>query len=143
MKTLTFLSTVLALLLPSVMAPRPAGAEAKGSPPKAKKESPFACDRLALTPDERKRHFQELGPSLRALGKEVKELDDGYEIEFPSDTKTFQLLAEWVNGERRCCPFLDIAIRVERDRGPLWLRLSGRPGTKEFLAAEAGAWLKR
>jgi hypothetical protein len=30
-------------------------------------ESPFACDRLALNSEQRKRHFDELGPKLRTL----------------------------------------------------------------------------
>src|SRR5437870_8313681 len=62
---------------------------------KTLRESPFACDRMALTPDLRKRHFEELEPTLIRLKKSVRELGDGYEFEFPADEKTFQLLAEW------------------------------------------------
>jgi hypothetical protein len=53
------------------------------------------------------------------------------------------MLAEWIDQERRCCPFFDIDLRVEHDGGALWLRLTGRPGTKEFIRAEAeaGPWL--
>ena len=36
-------------------------------------ESPFACDRLGLSPEARKRHFDELGPALRSLRKSVQE----------------------------------------------------------------------
>jgi hypothetical protein len=60
----------------------------------------------------------------------MRELADGYEFKFPTDPKTFQLLAEWVAGERLCCPFFGIEMRVEREGGPLWLRLTGRDGTK-------------
>jgi hypothetical protein len=35
--------------------------------------SPFACDRAALNVEERKRHFDELGPKLRTLVKGVRE----------------------------------------------------------------------
>jgi len=106
------------------------------------KESPFACDREALSPAERKRHFQELGPALRAAKKSVRELPDGYELEFPADGATWQKLTEWVYQERRCCPFFDIEVRLEREGGGLWLRLGGRPGTKAFIEADAGPWLK-
>ena len=58
-----------------------------------KHESPFACDRLALDPEARKRHFDELGPELRSLRKAVRELPDGYEFQFPADPKTIALVA--------------------------------------------------
>src|SRR5258708_34739864 len=84
----------------------------------AKKNSPLACDRLALNAQERKRHFDELGSALRAVKSGVRELPDGYELKFPSDPKTFAMIAEWVEQERRCCPFFDIDVRVEREGGP-------------------------
>src|SRR5882724_11208056 len=71
-------------------------------------ESPFACDRLALTPELRKRHFDELGPQLRSLRKSVRELPDGYEFEYAPEWSTIQTIAEWAAGERLCCPFFDI-----------------------------------
>ena len=66
----------------------------------------------------------------------MRELPDGYELEFPTDNKTYQLLTEWAIQERLCCPFFDIALRFDRENGPLWLRLTGRPGTKEFIKEE-------
>jgi len=103
-------------------------------------ESPFACDRAALTAQARKRHFDELSPALRAHKKSIRELRDGFEFEFPSDTPTFQLVSEWVAGERLCCPFFDIDVHVEREGGSLWLRLTGRDGVKQFIKAEFVTW---
>ena len=102
----------------------------------AKHESPFACNAFALSPEVRKRHFEELGPALLKLKKSIRELPDGYEFELPADNKTYQLLTEWAFQERLCCPFLDIDLRFDRENGPLWLRLTGRPGTKEFIKEE-------
>jgi hypothetical protein len=102
----------------------------------AKHESPFACNAFALSADVRKRHFEELGPALLKLKKGVRELPDGYELELPADNKTYQLLTEWAFQERLCCPFFDIDLRFDREGGPLWLRLTGRPGTKEFIKEE-------
>ena len=102
----------------------------------AKHDSPFACDRGALNPEQRKRHFDELGPALRSLRKSTHELADGFEFEFPADAATYQLLAEWVGGERLCCPFFDIDLRVGREGGPLHLRLTGREGVKQFIKAD-------
>ncbi len=101
-----------------------------------KHESPFACNAFALSPEVRKRHFEELGPALLKLKKSIRELPDGYEFELPADNKTYQLLTEWAFQERLCCPFFDIALRFDREGGPLWLRLTGRPGTKEFIKEE-------
>ncbi len=103
-------------------------------------ESPFACDRSALTPQQRKRHFDELSPALRARKLSIRELHDGFEFEFPPDTTTFQLVSEWVTGERLCCPFFDIDEHVEREHGHLWLRLTGREGVKQFIRADFSAW---
>jgi len=109
---------------------------------RSKPESPFACDRLALSAEARKRHFGELGPALRSMRKAVRELPDGYEFQFPTDPKTIALVAEWAAGERLCCPFFDIQIRMEAEGGPLWLRITGRDGTKNFLKADAASWIK-
>jgi hypothetical protein len=118
--------------------------ESKQSPePRAAGVSPFACDRLALSPEIRKRHFEELGPALRKLKKSTRELADGYEFEFPADQTTYQMLAEWVFQERLCCPFFDIDLRSEREGGSFWLRLSGRPGTKDFIKADGAVWVKQ
>jgi hypothetical protein len=108
-----------------------------------RRESPFACDRAALTPEARKRHFDQLGPALRGKAKTVHELADGYEFEFPSDAATFQLVAEWVAGEHLCCPFFDIDLRLEREGGGLWLRLTGREGVKQFVRADFARWFPK
>lgn len=113
----------------------------KAVPASTRKGSPFFCNRLALTPALRHRHFDELGPKLRSLRKGVRELNDGYEFEFPGDTSTYQLLAEWAIQERLCCPFFDISLRLEPEGGPLWLRLRGRPGTKDFIKVDAAGWI--
>ena len=109
----------------------------------ANAESPFACNRLALTREQRQRHFDELGPKLRALVLQAREVADGYEIQFPGDAPTLQLLAEWTAGEHLCCPFFDIDLRLEREAGTAWIRLTGRPATKEFIRSDFKLWFKR
>jgi len=121
----------------------PGRVQAADTSTKSKQESPLACNAFALSPEQRNRHFDELGPALRALKKSVRELGDGYEFEFPADAATLQLLAEWTIQERMCCPFFDINLRLEREGGPLWLRLTGRKATKEFIKVEAAAWISQ
>lgn len=147
MKEITRLAAVIALSGTSVIAqvsPSNAPSErASVAALSAKPESAFACNRLALTPEQRKRHFDELGPKLREMKKSVRELPNGYEFEFLPDSGTIQLVAEWVAGERACCPFFDISMRLEREGGPLWLSLTGREGVKQFLQADAAVWIKK
>lgn len=114
-----------------------------GSGLQAPRESPFACDRLALDPAARRRHFDELGPQVRALKTGVRELSNGYAFRFPADMTTVQLVAEWAAGERLCCPFFDIQIRLECEHGPMWLTVTGREGTKQFMQADAPDWVKQ
>jgi hypothetical protein len=145
MKTvlITIVLAIVCAFLPSYPTSGQAyGAQAADAAPAAKHESPFACDRLALTPEIRKRHFDVVGPKLLSLRTGVRELPDGYEFAFPSDQATFDLLAEWVIQERLCCPFFDIGIRLESEGGPLWLRLTGRPGTKDFIKVDGAKWIK-
>src|SRR6516162_4133642 len=78
----------------------------------AKRESRFACDRLALDPVARKRHFDELAPALAAADRSSRELPDGFEFEFPPDAATVQKVLEFAAGERLCCPFFDIEERA-------------------------------
>ncbi len=44
--------------------------------------------------------------------------------------------AEWIDMERRCCPFLTLEMEVSGLQSDWWLRLSGPSGVKPLLAAE-------
>src|ERR1700682_252848 len=69
-------------------------AQQPSSAAQTQRESPFACDTMAFTPEVRKRHG-ELGSVLQSLKKSVRELANGYEFEFPADQNTFQMVTEW------------------------------------------------
>ena len=114
----------------------------RSSSASTKPETPFFCDRTALTPEQRKRQ-QELGRTLTSSVLGIQELPDGFEFEFPSDASNYQALTEFTPLERACCPFFDISIRLEREGGKLWWRLSGREGVKQFIHAEFSPWIKR
>jgi hypothetical protein len=111
--------------------------------PAADAGSPLACAPAALSPAERTRHFDELGPKLRSLRKSVRELPDGYAFEYAGDPATYRLVAEWAAGERVCCPFFDIDIRSEREGGPVWVRVTGRDGVKKFMEIEGAEWIRK
>jgi hypothetical protein len=105
---------------------------------KAQEKKPiFACNLLALKPDERKRH-SEVTKQMRGVTKEKRELADGYGFRFPSDQSTILLVSEFVARERLCCPFFTFEMVVEPEDGPLWLRLRGAEGVKKFIRVEFG-----
>lgn len=133
---------LFALPVAAVVLLEAAGAQVNSTDDK-RPESAFACNRFALTPQQRKRHFDELGPKLVSLKKSVRELPNGYEFEFAADSSTLQLVADWAIGERACCPFFDIDMRLEREGGSLWLGLTGRQGVKQFIQADGAAWIRR
>jgi hypothetical protein len=110
------------------------GGEASGA-----KETPFYCDRTALNAEQRARQ-REVGKILRDAVIASRELRDGYEFEFPGDNATYRALTEYVPLERACCPFFEFNIRLAREGGGLYWRLTGREGVKDFIREEM-RWL--
>ena len=104
---------------------------------KAAQESPLACNMLALDAEGRKRH-KAVSEQMRAAVKEVQDLPDGYAFRFPAEESTILLVSEFIARERLCCPFFRFELVAEQEDGPLWLRLRGREGVKEFIKTELG-----
>src|SRR5262249_4659952 len=100
-------------------------------------ESPIACDFSAMTAGQRARR-QILARQMHAAAREVHELPDGYAFRFSADPELCLTLAEFMTLERLCCPFFTFALELEHEGGPMWLRLTGRDGVKQFLQAELG-----
>jgi hypothetical protein len=97
-------------------------------------ESPLACVVAPFSADERSR-WQQLGAAWSAKVDEVRELPDGFALRIGHDAATIMAAAEWMTLDRRCCPFMAFTLAIEREGGPAWVHLTGRPGTKEFLRA--------
>lgn len=95
----------------------------------------FYCNLKALSPAEWVKH-KKLTNKLDAARIGVKELPDGYAFELKSGSVTLSDLAEWISKESRCCPFFDFTMELQRDGGPLWLKLTGRDGIKPFIRSE-------
>ena len=92
---------------------------------------PIVCRLLA--PELRARE-QVVQREVSGAVEEVRELPDGYALRFPSEADRLTTLAEFIRFERACCPFLRLELHAEQQDGPLWLRLRGPEGTKEFVA---------
>lgn len=95
----------------------------------------FACDMSALTPEQRVR-YDELVRIIRPQVIEFREMAAGYAARLPSEPEVVLRAAEFITLERLCCPFFNLAVEVENNRGPLWLNISGPEGIKPFIRAE-------
>ena len=138
---------VVALALGSIMLAPVAGSAQQKQPaprkpaPRAKSETkpmpdtPLACSLFGLTEQQRKRQ-QELREQLFEGDREVRELPGGYAIGLPATTTNILAAAEFVTLERLCCPFFRFELSVGGNAEPLWLRLTGEKGVKEFLKSE-------
>jgi hypothetical protein len=93
---------------------------------------PIAC---SLTAPELQTRRTEVLQKVRAAALEVKEMAEGFAYRFPSDDSLLADLSTLVQLEHQCCPFLSISLIVEASNGPIWLELTGPPGTKEFLTS--------
>jgi hypothetical protein len=94
----------------------------------------LACDLGALSDAERTRRA-ELAARVSARFRAVCETADGYAARLDADARLAQDTLEWIQLERRCCPFLRMELDFEPAAGPVWLRFGGGPGVKAFLAA--------
>ena len=115
-------------LLAAAIAVNPLTAQTSG-------ETPFVCNLQALSVMERVKHLRLTSRLAQALLK-TTEISEGYSFEI--DGRRFPLmdLATWTDFERRCCPFFDFALELRRENGPVYLRLTGREGVKQFIRAE-------
>lgn len=95
-------------------------------------DSPLACRLDALDAKQRGRHAQ-LAGELTAAATGVEELPEGYAVRFPARPFLFLRLAEWMELERACCPFLQVGLAFENGSGSMRLDICGPHGVKDFL----------
>ena len=94
------------------------------------REIPIAC---SLTDSDFQERRAGVLTTVRGGVVETRELEDGYAYQFPSDVSWLATLANLIAVERECCSFLRFNLRIEPGEGPIWLELTGPPGTKDFL----------
>ncbi len=93
---------------------------------------PVAC---TLDPAALKARREGLLSDLLRRADERQDLTAGHRLRFAAAEDTLATLARTVEAERHCCRFLRFQITVEPDGGPIWLELTGPPGTREFVSA--------
>ena len=92
---------------------------------------PVACSLMDSELQERRRNVLQ---RVISMVSEVKEVDHGFIYRFSSDGAWIRELANLVELEHQCCPFLKFTITVEPGDGPVWLEMTGPEGTKAFLS---------
>ncbi len=103
----------------------------------ATQDLPIACDLIALDPEARSTHLETARQLLSAGAAEVQELPDGYAFRYSAEQ--YGQVTQFIANERLCCPFFSFTLEVTPAHGPLWLRISGHAGVKDFLQSELGA----
>ena len=96
---------------------------------------PVAC---TLSEPELAKRRAGLFTDLARRRQEVRWLSEGVALRYSSEQGTLALLGEYIQLESQCCPFLRFQLAVEPAGGPVWLELTGPPGTRDFLAHEVG-----
>ena len=88
---------------------------------------PIACTLTSAELQERRRTVLQ---QVRSAVVETVELENGYAFSIP--VAWFAEVANLIDLERQCCPFMTFNMKVAGD-GPLRLELTGPEGTKQFL----------
>jgi mercuric ion transport protein len=94
----------------------------------------LVCIPNAIPARQRSAHFALARKLFGVLAEERTALPTGYAVRFPAGA--LDELFQFVANERRCCPFMSFELTIERDAGPIWLRMTGPEGTKAVLEAE-------
>lgn len=98
-------------------------------------ETSMACNLTAIPAGQRQQHMA-TAEQLFAAVQETRELPNGYAFRLPQEPDMWLKAAEFIANERLCCPFFGFGLELEPERGPLWLKLTGGTGVKEFLQRE-------
>jgi hypothetical protein len=85
----------------------------------------------------RQRRAQVLAPFMAGV-RSIERLPDGVSLDLGQDEHTLRAAIDLIAVERQCCQFLKFELTAEPGVGTIRLRLSGPPGTAEFLVDELG-----
>lgn len=94
---------------------------------------PLACVPNAVPTDQQEYWTKVIAPKLYGAVLEIQELPNGWAWRLPSTSEILQFVAQDLEVERLCCPFVNYTLVIEPNQGPFWLRMTGGEGVKEFL----------
>jgi len=58
--------------------------------------------------------------------EDIEELENGYSFQFPNENDLLPKLLEFIDLESICCTFLEFNLKVEANKGPIWLQFTGQ-----------------
>ena len=93
---------------------------------------PIVC---TLGPAAVKARREDLLANLVRCVEERYETSNGYRFRFAAADEILVNIARTIDVERQCCRFLQFRLTIEPDGGPIWLDVTGPPGSREFVAA--------
>lgn len=93
-------------------------------------EIPVAC---ALDDKELRQRRRDYLDKVASSLLDFKELESGFSYRFPLRAAILQNLAEIIDLERKCCPFLNFKLILEAGNNFVSLELTGAKGTKESI----------
>lgn len=95
----------------------------------------LACNLGAISSAERPR-YSALAKRVKAALSDPRELPNGYAFTIRAAEVSLPELAEWINFERQCCPFLQFELQVSGQESVWRMRLTGAAGVKAILEQE-------
>jgi hypothetical protein len=96
-----------------------------------RKSNDFVC---ALNPKDFQERRLNIIKILGDLNPKVEEQRNGYKFTFSVGDNVFKTLVEFIEYERKCCPFLEFCLQLNLET--VSLRISGKKGVKSFLSEE-------
>lgn len=96
---------------------------------------PVACSLMPAELQERRRNVLS---RIRGEVSKVTELDNGFIYRFAPCSELIPELANLIQLEHQCCPFLTFRLTVEPGDGAILLEMTGPEGTREFLEGVFG-----
>jgi hypothetical protein len=89
-----------------------------------------------LTPPELQQRKAVVIEKMKKEILEKKELENGYAYKFTDSDSMMYELTSFIRTEMQCCDFFAFTLSVNKDKGYIWLELTGGTDVKEFLEAE-------
>jgi hypothetical protein len=99
---------------------------------KSENKDEICCTLNTSQMEERKKILRE----FRQFVKEKLELENGFQFEFDSNNEVMDRIFGLVKLERQCCAFLTFDLTVRNEINPIYLKITGPEGTKDFLLHE-------
>ncbi|PYS37591.1 MAG: hypothetical protein DMG14_20660 [Acidobacteria bacterium] len=92
---------------------------------------PIAC---TLSEPELRQRRKTIIDVFRKMRVTVTELPDGYAYNFAATSEALTQVAQLVDMERQCCPFLKFNIVIEAGKAPMRLEVTGPEEAKKVIA---------